>query len=240
MTPHIILLPTVSFAILTYVSAFKDGKPTCDKYILNTYMYSITYLLLLTYFVMLFAQYPKLIQDLNLLWFLFIALANIGLFFAIVYVSPQQYPLKHLLSLLYISSAGFLLSFVFALFGSKAVVYAAWVTVGLFILLSILAFRFQHMITSRVSLAMVVIFLIMILVELLVGMFYPSSRMEKAVILIVLMMVAYFVLVKTKRMIENKKTCETPDYVRESIGFIVSIQNIFVRVLRLGGRRRRF
>jgi FtsH-binding integral membrane protein len=77
------------------------------------------------------------------------------------------------------------------------------------------------------------VFLVLVIAELIIGLMYPSSMLEKIIILVVLMIICYLVLVKTKRMIENSEKCKTPDYVRESIGFILSFQNIILRILQL-------
>jgi competence protein ComGC len=64
-------------------------------------------------------------------------------------------------------------------------------------------------------------------------MYYPNTLLEKGIILVVLMFISYLVLVKTKRMIENEKKCETegPDYVAEGTGLMLTFQNLFLRLL---------
>lgn len=233
MTPHVVLLPTIVVAIVLYVSAFKDGKPTCDNYIQNTYIYAIGYLFLLTYFVMWFAQYPTFLNKIDFINLMLVLLANVGLYFAILFIPSENYALKHVLSILYIASASFLLSVIFQFFGSDAVVFAAVITVIMFIVLSGLAFKFQSLISTRISLTLVIVFIVLLVAELLVGLYFPSSILEKVIILAVLMVVCYFVLVKTKRIIENSQDCDVPDYVKDSIGLILSFQNILLRILQL-------
>lgn len=238
MTPHLLLIPAIIFAIITYASAFEQGIPVCDNYVQNTYLYSVTYLLLLTYFIALLNANPKLMNKIDMMYVLPVVIANLGIFFAMMYTSPKNVLLKHILSLFYIVTASFLLTLVFMYFDSKAVVSAAVLSVVLFSVLSIFAFRFQRFLSSRISVAFFIVFVVMVIAELLIGLLFPSSVFEKVVILAVLMLICYLVLVRTKRMIENAETCRTPDYVNESIGFIVSFQNIILRVLQLRNRRR--
>lgn len=240
MSHHLVLIPTIVFAIITYLSAFKDGKPTCDKYILNTYLYSVTYLLLMTYFIMWIMHNPKMLAKINLIHFIIIIIAYIGLFFAIIYTSPQNFILKHILALFYVAVASFLLCMIFQYFDSKAVVSAGILSVILFVILSVLAYNFQNLISSKVSMAFFIVFILMAIAEFIIGLIYPSSMLEKLIILAMLMLICYLVLVKTKRMIENSEKCTMPDYVKESIGFLVSFQNILIRILGLRrGRSRR-
>ena len=235
---NLALIPTIVFAIVTYVSAFKDGKPICDRYILNTYLYVLTYLFLMTYFVMLISQYPKLFKKVNLLHIIGVGLVNIGLLLAIYMLSPENYILKHFISVFFIAFSSFLLSFIFMYFDSKSILTAMVLSITLFVILTILAFKFQNLISSKISLVFLIVFILVVIAETIIGIFYPSSIFEKIIITVVLMFIGYLVLVKTKRMIENKEKCVMPDYVKGSIGFIMDIQSILVRILELKGSKR--
>lgn len=243
MNPHLFLIPTIAMTIATYVSATEGGKLTCDHYILNTYLYTITYLFFMMYFVMALMKYaPKMIANLNLIHLVIFFVLNFGSLLGVLYLPKEYAILKHIVGLLYIATASVILSMLFVFFDSKAIVSAVIMSIVLFVILSILAFNFKELISSKLSIAFFIVFVILVIAELIIGYFYPSSLLEKAVILVVLMMICYLVLVKTKRMIENEADCEKqkgPDYVKESIGFIVSFQNILLRILQLRGRRRR-
>lgn len=240
MIQHFFLVPAIVFAIIAYLSAFKDGKPSCDNYIQNTYLYCVTYLLFMTYLIIAISRYPKLLSKLTLTHFILIIFVNFAVFMAIVFVSPERFVLKHVLSIFYIASASLILSALFAYFGSKAVVPAALSSIALFAILTFIAFKFQDWISSRLTMTFIIVFIVLAITEFIIGLMYPSSFIEKAIILAMLMLICYLVLVKTKRMIENSEACTLPDYVRESIGFIVSFKNILLRLLSLRkGRIRR-
>lgn len=243
MNPHLFLVPTIIMTIMTYVSATEGGKLTCDHYILNVYLYSITYLFFMMYFVMAAMKYaPKLLTNLNLMHMILFIVFYLGAFLGVLFIPKEFVLLKHIVSLLYIVTASLVLSAIFAFFDSKAIVTAVVMSIVLFVILSILAFNFKELISSKVSLAFFIVFIIMVIAEAIIGYFYPSSLLEKGIILVVLMLICYLVLVKTKRMMENEADCEKqkgPDYVKESISLLVSFQNILIRILELRGRRRR-
>lgn len=244
MNPHLFLIPTIAMTIVTYVSATEGGKLTCDNYILNSYLYTITYLFFMMYFVMAVIKYaPNIIKHINLGYIIMFILLHMGTLLGVLYLPKEYAMLKHIVGLLYIATASVLLSVIFFFFDSKAIISAVIMSIVLFVILSILAFNFKELISSKISIAFFIIFVIMVIAEIIIGYFYPSSLLEKAIILVVLMLICYLVLVKTKKMIENEAECEIqkgPDYVKESIGFIVSFQNILIRILQLrSGRRRR-
>jgi FtsH-binding integral membrane protein len=238
MNAHWLLIPVIISVIFTYQSAFKNNKLTCDNYTQNTYLYTITYMFIMAFMILYLKQNPKLLT-LNIITLIIALIINIVSLLIILFVSKEYVLLKHVISLLFITTSSILLTFIFEYFGSKAVVFAIITTVILFITLSVLAWQFQNLISSKVSVAFFIVFVILIIAELVIGLMYPSSLLEKAIILIVLMVICYLVLVKTKRMIETSKSCiPPPDYVKESIGFIVSIENILIRVLSLKSGRR--
>lgn len=233
MSPHALLVPMIASAIVAYASAFEGGKPTCDRYILNTYLYAVTYVFAFFYVAIIVAGQPRILARMNFYTYIALIVANIASFLTILFVSPQRYVLKHFASAFYIVTAGGLFSIFLLIFGSKAVAHAAALSIALFAMLAIAAFKFQDWISSRVSIVFIAIFVLMAIAEFVVGLAYPSSSLERVIVFAVLMLICYLVLVKTKRMIENAEKCEHPDYVRESIGFIVSFQNIILRVLGL-------
>jgi FtsH-binding integral membrane protein len=241
MTPHAFLVPVIAMAIATYASAFKKGKPVCDRYTLNTYMYAVTYLFMLTWFTAWVMQYPKLLEKMDLIKLIVIFVVYIAAYFAVMLIPKDQALLKHMASVLYIAVSGVLLASVFIYFQTKSIMTAVLMSVVLFVVLTLFVFKFPEKISSHVSWVFFMVFLVMIIAEFIVGMFYPSSMLEKGIILVVLMLICYLVLVKTKRIIENEASClqdKGPDYPKESIGLVLSFQNILLRILAVFGKRR--
>lgn len=228
-------------AIATYASAFRDGKPVCDRYVLNTYMYAVTYMFMLTWFTAWVMQHPKLLEKIDLIKLIAIFVVYIAAYLAVMFIPKDQALLKHMASVLYIAVSGVLLASVFMYFKSRSVMTAVLMSVVLFVALTLFVFRFPDKISSHVSWVFFMVFIIMIIAEFIVGMFYPSTMLEKGIILAVLMLICYLVLVKTKRIIEHDESCvkdKGPDYPKESIGLVLSFQNILLRLLAIFGKRK--
>lgn len=238
MTPHAFLLPVVAMAIATYASAFKDGKPTCDRYVLNTYMYAVTYMFTLAWFTAWLMGHPKLLESIDLVKLLAIFLVYLASYFAVMFIPKDMVLLKHMCSVLWVAVSSVLLAAVFIFFQTKSIMTAVLLSAVLFVALTLFVFRFPERISSHVSWVFLVVFVVMIIAEFVVGMFYPSSILEKAVILAVLMLICYIVLVRTKRIIEEGASCKQPDYPKESVGLVLSFENILLRVLELFGKRK--
>lgn len=232
------LVPLVC-AIVIYTISFEEGKQVCDNYVLVSYLYALFYLSLVAYTIRGFIKSNMINLSLGAL------IGTILAFFGIQMVmlsTPKEWVvLKHLLSVVFSVLIGFLLSAFFAMYSLSSVVPAVLSTLVLFVALTLIAWKYQDSLASNLSWNMILLFVLLIVTEFFIGMFYPNSLMEKGIILVVLMAISYLVLIKTKRMIENKKKCETeggPDYVNEGTGLMLSFQNLLIRILELFGKKK--
>ena len=232
------LVPLVC-AIVIYTISFEEGKQVCDNYVLVSYLYALFYLSLVAYTIRGFIKSNMINLSLGAL------IGTILAFFGIQIVmlsTPKEWVvLKHLLSVVFSVLIGFLLSAFFAMYSLSSVVPAVLSTLVLFVALTLIAWKYQDSLASNLSWNMILLFLLLIFTEFFIGMFYPNSLLEKGIILVVLMAISYLVLIKTKRMIENKKQCETeggPDYVNEGTGLMLSFQNLLIRILDLFGKKK--
>lgn len=232
------LVPLVC-AIVIYTISFEEGKQVCDNYVLVSYLYALFYLSLVAYTIRGFIKSNMINLSLGAL------IGTILAFFGIQIVmlsTPKEWViLKHLLSVVFSVLIGFLLSAFFAMYSLSSVVPAVLSTLVLFVALTLIAWKYQDSLASNLSWNMILLFLLLIFTEFFIGMFYPNSLLEKGIILVVLMAISYLVLIKTKRMIENKKKCETeggPDYVNEGTGLMLSFQNLLIRILDLFGKKK--
>lgn len=229
--------------LITFTSSFDFNKlePTCDRYVLNVYLYLVTLFVLFNLFIAIILNNKKtLLKYVNIsnilytsILFLFI---YIGTFFGVLFIPKEYVILKHLVGLLYVVLSSLIFAIIYDMFGINAVIEAIIIVTIMFIILTFFAWKFQDLISSRISLSFLIIFIILVLVEFFMSLLFPSSIFTKLIIIIIIGVVCYLILVKTKKMIENQKTCEKdggPDYIRESIGFFLSIKNILLRVLSL-------
>lgn len=250
MLQLLIVIPLI-LAIIIYMVSIKDGKQVCDNYILISYLYALFYICLTAYIIVLvFINSPEIMKyviGLKLEWYTYIAFILVILIlyvalFLITILLPKKFViLKHILSLIVILLGGIILSIVFITYAPDAIYIALIMTIIVFILMTIIAWKFQDYISSKIPFIVIILFFILILVEFVLLMFFPNSILASIVIFIVLLMLCYLLLVKTKRMIENSKKCKDdglPDYVREGLSLLLSFQNILLQILQLRSRRR--
>ena len=242
-----LLIASFVSAGVTYASAYPDFQklPTCKEYVKNTYLYLMTFVIIMCFLVVAMAAYklPASVRNqfednivLVIATVIVYLLAYIGTFMAILLVDKKHLALKHFLALFFIVLSALLYQFLFVEFGGQEMLIALGITVAVFVILSVMAFKFQDLLTSRVSLAFLIMFVAVVIIELIVSMFSPFSWFAKLITLVVMMFIVYIAMVHTKRMIENSKSCDKdggPDYVREAMSFFVDMKNIFIRVLSL-------
>lgn len=242
MTPHLVVLIPIVLAMVIYMISVKNGTQVCDRYILVTYLYALMYLFLLGYFILLLLPYEKQLRRFDLSYFIGLIVLYLAIYFTMVYIPKDQRIVKHLISLIYIAITSVMLTIIFMMFVPNALLISILMTLMLFILLSLLAWKFQEKLASKIPLALLLVFLGLVIAEFILSIFMPNSLITQGVILLVLMVLCYFLLVKTKRMIENAKSCEKeggPDYVNESTSLLLTFQNLLLRILELFGKRKR-
>jgi FtsH-binding integral membrane protein len=225
-------------ALVIYLVSFKDGIQVCDNYILVSYLYALFYLSIVSVGIKVCIDKKWWKLSLGAL----IGLV-VGLFitqFAMLSIPKEFFVGKHLLSVVFSLLISLLLSSLFVAYAPSSIAMAVLSTAAVFILLTLMAWKYQEQIASKLSMTMLVLFFVLIFVELLIGMFYPNSLLEKGIILLVLMMIGYLLMMKTKQLIENEKKCKTdgPDYVNEGTGLMLSFENLLIRILALFGKRK--
>lgn len=250
MISLLITIPLI-LAIVIYMISFKDGKQVCDNYILISYLYALFYICLTAYItMMIFLNLHHILKylstkDVSMQMYMAIVIV-ISILYVILYIViiilPKKYViLKHALSLLVILLGSIMLAIIFFTFAPDAIFIALIMTIALFIVLTIIAWKFQDYISSNIGIVFFIAFFVLLIIETLLLIFFPNSIITSIVIFIVLLALCYLLLVKTKIMIENSKKCKDdnlPDYVTEGLGIYLSFKNILIQILQLRSRRR--
>lgn len=248
--PFLIIVPAL-LAIMIYMLSFKEGKQTCDNYILVAYLYALFYIMLMAYAIAMITTYIGHL-DIPLETLLYgvigIMFVDFMLLIMLLSIPKTQFTLKHVISIIYVLISSLSLAVILITFAPKAIAMALILTIMLFVVLTIIAWKFQKYISSRVSLVFLGVFILFVFLQLGLTIFFNNSIITTVVIFIVLMLVCYLLLVKTKALIENEQECTkdgVPDYVKEGIGLMLSFQSIFIQILQIltrgkmgGGRRR--
>jgi hypothetical protein len=178
----------------------------------------------------------------NLFVIIGLAILVVALVFIIYSIPKEMVLLKHSLSVLFIGISALFLSFIFQMFEIKSIIFFIVMTIILFIILTGITWKYQDMISSRISFTLLIVFIILLVIELLIGIFFPGTIFEKAIILIVLIVLCYLLLVKTKKMIEDSRTCiadKGPDYVNNGVSLVISFESILIRLLELFGKKKK-
>jgi FtsH-binding integral membrane protein len=236
---NILFVVPLICAIVIYIVSFKDGIQVCDNYILVSYLYALFYLSVVSVGI-------KVCIDKK--WWKLSLGAILGLIVGIFVTQitmlsiPKEFVIgKHLLSVGFSMLLSLLLSSFFVAYAPSSIAMAVLSTMVVFVLLTLMAWKYQEQIASKITMSMIVLFFVLIFAELLIGMFYPNSLLEKGIILVVLMIIGYLLMMKTKQLIENEKKCKTeggPDYVNEGTGLMLSFENLLIRILALFGKRK--
>jgi FtsH-binding integral membrane protein len=225
-------------AITNY--SFKKGLFTCNKYILNTYLY-----ILLTFNILALVvstlEYKKISYELSPLQFFGLFIISIISIVAMHSITSKNIVLKHLVWVIFILSLTATFYPFYNLFkNNKHLVYSALTTtLVLFILLSGVAYLNPNLIKLSWGPVLLILLIAGILIELTTLLFFRNIKKDKlsnilkglSYVFIVLFMV--FILYDTKRLMLNAKKCVNADYIKESLGLFLDIFNIFVRILSL-------
>lgn len=225
-------------AVVIYIISFKEGVQVCDNYILVSYLYALFYLSVVAAGVKVCLD--KKWWNMSLLSLLGLGLVLFTVQLTLLSLSKEWIVMKHILSIVFSLLTSLLLSFLFVAYAPSSIAMALLSTVVVFVVLTLLAWKYQEKIVSQINLTMILLFVALIIAEFIIGIFYPNSLLEKGIILVVLMAIGYLLMMKTKQMIEHEKKCKSeggPDYVQEGTGLMLSFENIFIRILELFGRK---
>jgi len=234
------ILTILLFNILT--NSIKNGKFTCKKYILNTYLYVCLTIIFIALFLSLLKYYNiNLYKKLNLNKFGLIALF-ILLIISVIglsVMSPDRIILKHLLWLfviILIAISFHPIHFLYDKLGLNHLINSAFITT-LVLVLALTAFAFFKPELIKLSWGPVLFFMLLgvIVLELLVLLFKGSkpTLMHKIISYLVICIFIGYLLYDTKMLQIRAKNCVegTADYIKESFNIFLDIWNLFIRIL---------
>lgn len=234
------LLVFLALCFSIAINSFKNGKFTCNKYILNTYLYIVlTFNIIILMTLMM--EYNN-VSPLRSGWILFgLFLITIGCIIFMNNMSPDKVILKHLIWLVFVFIIGYIF-FPMYTYSNKGVVASAMVTtLAIVVLLSIVAFVKPEWISLSIGPMLLVGLIAVIIMELILFFFFRTKLLEnpwifRSISYFVIFLFMGFILHDTKRLQINAKQCVKADYISESLHLFLDIFNIFVRLVGLGRR----
>ena len=245
----------IGSSVIVQSTAFDDDKkPTCDKYVLNTYLYlTIALSMIITFVIFLNALLPNYTNFISssIMAFIISLLINIILLIYLRYlintVSPLEVQKKIAIWIAFIlNMAFFILPVIQMTILEKftgLILSAILLTLLLTTTLSGIAFYKPELIQTQTWKPYIAIGLVGLFFAYLIPLFvcmvkncknsFLNSLMYYLAIIGVILF-TFVLLYRTKIVIENAEKCKTAenaDYIKESTGLFVAITNIFINIL---------
>ena len=233
------LLVLVLLLFSIALNSFKKGLFTCNRYILNTYLYVILTFNIIA-ILCLILEHKNISYAFNLWQFLGIFLIILGVLFWLHNTDPTNIVFKHLLWMIFILGLGVMFYPMYNSFADKNVVLsAALTTIILTLVLSAIAFIKPEWISLSMGPILFFLLLAIIIMEITMLIVYRKnynkvSSMFRGTSYFVIFLFIGFILYDTKMLQVRAKECVKADYLNESLNLFLDIFNIFVRVLGLG------
>jgi len=230
--------------VLIYNSAFKKGKFTCKKYILNTYLYILLTLVLMVLLNLSLDEEkvpPNIFfgQSNGLMGLLIGLFVTVGLLILLMLISPKRVLIKHAVWLLFTCVLAVLAYPTYIITKeSNTVLKTLFGTIGILILFSVMAFWKPELISLSWGTGLVFVLLAVIIFEFVNILFSIDKkgrikyRRSKPLSYIVIVIFTLFILYDTKVIQVAAKKCKTSnvDYINQSLGIVLDVLNIFQNI----------
>ena len=224
-----------------YNTAFKGGKFTCNRYILNTYLYILLSLIIISFENILleynnvsleaiFGRFKGIIGMIILLGISF------GLIMLVMSINPENVILKHITWLIFVLFLGLLTypSYLQTI-EENTVIVTLFSTISILLMFTAIAFLKPEWIS--LSMGPVLVFLLLggIIAEICFRFFNKNknvSMKRKGFAYFFIAVFTLFILYDTKKIQINAKNCKesTVDYINESLGIVLDALNLFQNI----------
>ena len=248
----------LSILILTAISnvSFKDGMPTCNNFVINTYLYlalSICVLGLCVYYFHRtlfngnkdYVQLSKTVMK----YILFLYIFSIGLIIYISYSNTfnnTNVLTNHILWLLFIMAFSIILvPRVMSDATEKYVDESIYIVSLIFIVMSSIVYIFPSFFSKTFNFmytSLLISLLVIIILEVM-NIFLTSNKIDlinnrKMISYIAILIFSLYVSYDTKKIIELSKLCtKYPNYPKTSISLFLDVVNLFSRILFLSSNK---
>lgn len=215
----------------TYISAFKNNKPTCDRYMLNYFLYLITTVVLYLTFGELSDEYG--LNDNNLALILSFV-GSIGIIFA--FTVTKNVWLRHLLFIVLI----FLISMgskkLYDRFDEEEIKSAIKKLLLILVVCAAIAVKFPNLIKPGLVNAGMISLIIVIILSL-IDHFVFKGKYNKIISTIIVFIFTMFIIYDTNRVIGYSKKCKSDKngdkYLNHVLDMFLNIINVFNNLLNM-------
>ena len=231
-------------------SAYKNKKLTCNRYILNTYLYLILAILIIVFIIVLNTNHlilEKIIPFVHrsILSIILYIFAVIGMIFYFNKLDPTKNKIQiHSIWILIIVLVGILLYPIVLLnqinnnMGS-----VLGITLFIIVLTGILGNKYGNYLIKfdwdKYLYISLIIYIVLNIILSFTGKL--SNNLDWYLTAFVLIIFVLLLISYNKKLLENSKKClehNNPNYLKESLSLFTKIMNVFVRVSRLKRRKR--
>ena len=220
---NILYISLVVLLIIIYLFAFKNGKPTCDNYILNNYLYLILSLLLFVTFIMNLKKTNINILSNSLIYILYFIFT---LFIVMLLSRPSQnFIYKHFILILFIFLLSLSSSIIFKYIDKDQFIKIC-VQLGIILcIMTLFAVQFPNFFKDKYLPYLIFTLPILILTYLIDTIVYKNKNI-KSITYISVIIFSLLMIYDTKKIVYSK-LCNPIDYTSSTAGLFLDIINMF-------------
>ena len=211
---------------ITYLSAFKNRKPTCDRYIINYFLYLLTSLSIFLYSGEKLKEYFK---------GKFIAPLLITVPLIIMLAFTKNIWLRHLLWILILIFTGIVSSKIYERYGEEEIKSAFVKLMFIILFCMLITTLFPQYIKSNFEIVIILALIIVVILRVIDSFIY--QRKTKMLIQITIFLLALLMIYDINRVSKNAKLCMgnkiIPDYIDTVSDMFLNLRAIFGDLLRI-------
>ena len=215
----------------TYMSAFKNHKPTCDRYMLNYFLYLITTIVLYLTFGELSDEYG--FND-NKMALILSFIGSIGIIFA--FTVTKNVWVRHLLfiALIFLISIGS--KKLYEMYDKEEITSVIKKLLLILVVCGAIAVKFPDLIKPGLINAGV-ISLIIVLILTLIDQFVLKGKYNKIISTMIVFIFTMFIIYDTSRVISYSNKCKSDkngaEYLNHVLDMFLNIINVFNNLLNI-------
>lgn len=218
-----------------YNSAFKNGKFTCNRYILNSYLYILLVLVLMMLEILYLDTEGVEVMDIykyipGITGLLVGLMLLISILYILMKIPPKNVFIKHTVWIIFSLMLGILAYPAYMKSKNEnTLVSVMFSLIAILVVFSAVAFIKPEWISLSWGPVLFFVLLGVIILQLIKLFFYKEVGNPKALSYFIIVLFIFFLLYDTKLIQINAKRCKTAtaDYINESLGIILDILNLF-------------
>lgn len=234
---YILVLSTIVISFAIYKKAYPNNSLTCNDYILNTYLYIILSIVIVSITILTMDNFQVNAFFKNRWMFIVLFLLSIASLIATMFISPKNTIPKHVFWLLFILFIGITMYPIYKVAQYAEVLNSALLTTLMVVLfITGIAFYKPELISlswgGYLLMALVIGIILRITSFFLISDASTFNNVSYYFAYAFIVLFVFLLLYDTKKLQVNAEKCVVPDYINESIGIFLDIINLFSNITR--------